>query len=149
MNLDPRLVALAEAVERGAVVAPIGILTGAGLVQGTPVTYAAFYEASTISIGRQLARAMPSRELKSYDGREADLWAHLRGRINPAMSALGDPSQPDTLALNIAPAQCTLGTTVLHVPAVRVPLSAVDTWWVSDFIPEQKTPMFVGFTVGL
>ena len=39
--------------------------------------------------------------------------------------------------------------TTLHVPALRVPLTSILTWWVTDFVTQKENPSSVGFGVGV
>lgn len=144
---DPRLLAIAAAAERGETVLPMGMLAGGWLVQGTPVSYARFYEQTSHNVAKQLHAAMPAAERKRWQGRDAELWGDLSPRIARAMSSLGDPSVLDVVALNIAPARAVVNDTTLHIPALRVAVSSISTWWVTDFLTQKESPTSIGIGV--
>lgn len=126
---------------------PMGMVVGGWLVQGTPVSYAKFYEVTSFNLATQLHHQLPIKEQRSYADRNDAFWADFGPRVNRGMSSLGDPSVTDGTALNIAPAQVAVNDTTLHVPALRVPLTSILTWWVTDFITQKSNPSPVGFGV--
>ena len=146
--MDQRLITLSETVERGDPVPPMGFLVGSWMIQGTPVSYAKFYEASAGNLAQQLLDNMPADQKRQLGRNQSDAWAHLYPRAQRALAAFGDPG-PDAAALNVVPAQAASGDTTLYIPALRIPIDAISSWFPVSFIThrQQATSWGIGVVI--
>ncbi|WP_427133998.1 hypothetical protein [Pseudarthrobacter sp. S9] len=128
--VDGRLKALIATAERDETCPGVCVIVGSWVIQGRPVSTAEFMRATYRDYVRQVATPVGSKISGNKEERSRLMGEHLR----PFMAAFGYKSDADALALSLADASVSGSTgPVLKVPALRIPVSAVQTWWSAGF----------------
>lgn len=149
-SVDGRLKALIATAERDEKCPDISVIVGSWVIQGRPVSTAEFMRATYRDFVRQVVKTPEGRSMKGTQEERSKLMGeHLR----PFMAAFGYKSEADTFALSIADASVSGSTgPILKVPALRIPVSAVQTWWSAGFEVDQNRSyggggVAVGFSI--
>jgi hypothetical protein len=144
-NVDPALLSLAAAAERGDECPYIYALTGGWLIAGLPTSAKSFREATEHDLGRQLAHA----KTRDFRGSQEQLQAMVHDRLQPMMAAFGPEEATGTGdVLNLVKASVTTPVgQVLQVPALRIQLSYVGAWWAARPIGNPAPPRAGGSAV--
>lgn len=145
VHMDGRLQSLIEAAERGERCPDTYVLVGSWIIQGLPVSTDQFMRITHSDFHRQVADTREARKMKSPQERDQLISQHLA----PLMATFGPATPQDGLALSVANAAVS-GITgpILHVPALRVPVSAVQAWWSAGFTVDQNRGYSGGVGVG-
>jgi hypothetical protein len=144
-NVDASLRSLAAAAERGDECPYIYALSGGWLIAGLPTSAKSFRDATEHDLGRQLAHA----KMRDFRGSQEQLQGMVQGRLQPMMAAFGSSdAAPDEGVLNLVKASATtpIGQ-VLQVPALRIQLAAVGSWWAARPIGNAAPPRAGGSAV--
>jgi hypothetical protein len=146
IQVDGRLQSIMEAAERGETCPAIYLLVGGWVVQGRPVSTAEFMNITYWDYHRQVAESREGRKIsKSVEERDRLIGQHLA----PVMAAFGHSSPQDGVALSIANATVSgLSGPNLLVPALRVPVGAVQTWWAAASTVDPARGYSGGVAVG-
>lgn len=124
--VDGRLKALIATAEQDEKCPNIYVIVGSWVVQGRPVSTAEFMRTTYRDYVRQASKTPEGRKMK--DGKE--MGEHLR----PLIGAFGYKSEADTLALSVADASVSGASgPILKVPALRIPIHAIQAWWSAEF----------------
>ena len=148
--MDARLCDLIVAIEAGqAHPRVITLLTGSWLLQGEPVSTERFRQVSHDSLYNSVAKRREIRKFRGTDKERSELVLDV---TNPIVAALERAGREDNATLNlIEVAIAGQSGPSLHPPAVRVPVSAVTAWWITDFETKKSGSgggaFFVGFDV--
>lgn len=150
--MDQLLAEVAAAAERGDPVPRLRLSTNTMLVTGQPVSSRRFIELTNGALQRDFAgyfreqdKRLPRKERRD----QAALTAESQRYSEHNMSALLAPEQPGG-AVCIEGATCWpwAGGDGIQLPAVRIPVSSVDLWWVAGGTtlkaPSQGGSWFVG-----
>lgn len=132
-TIDPLLLNLLEAAERGETCPPLVAVVGTWIVQGRLVSTSAFLEANREHVQKRILSGLKLRDRSNplADERASQI-------ASQHLSPLGSDEGAMPLCLSFLDATLASGATV-SVPAIRVPVSAVDSWWVSDhYVEGQK-----------
>jgi hypothetical protein len=145
-HVDGRLQSLIEAAERGERCPDIYVLVGSWVIQGLPVSTAEFMNITYGDYYRQVADTRDARKLsRNPDERDRLISQHLA----PYMATFGNAGPQDGLALSVAHASVSGSTgPILQVPALRVPIGAVQSWWSAGFTVDQNRGYSGGVAVG-
>ncbi|MDQ0733123.1 hypothetical protein [Arthrobacter sp. B1I2] len=132
--IDPHLQAIVKAAEGGADLYRIVVVCGATVYVGKPVSTSTFAERNFKEFGVEFFKDAGNWKTSRQ---EKDLIADQKAReILDAMSP-GD-TMPTLDVLSLSPAQVVPGgMTSYEVPAVRVHLHQIDSWWVAPFVEHQ------------
>jgi hypothetical protein len=129
--IDGRLKALIATVEREETCRPVCVLVGSWAIQGLPVSTAEFMRATYRDYVRQVMKTPEGRRM---DGNKEDGSKLMGDHLPPFMSALGRPSDANALSLSIKGASVSGATgPILEVLTLRIPVSAIQTWWATGF----------------
>ena len=143
-TVDPHLQAIVEAAEAGGHLYRIVVVCGSTVYVGTPISTSAFSERNFKEFGVEFFKDAGNWKTSRQ---EKELIADQRAKeVLDAMS----PAHilPSTGVLSLSPAQVFPGgMTSYEVPAVRVHLHHVDSWWVAPFVEHQAK--FRGGGVGV
>lgn len=135
-KIDGRLRALIATAEREETCPTVCVLVGSWVIQGRPVSTGEFMRATYRDYVRQVMKTPEGRKM---DGNKADRSKMMSEYLRPLMSSMGYPSDADSLSLSIADASVSGSTgPILKVPALRVPVSAIQTWWTAGFEVDQN-----------
>lgn len=146
IQVDGRLRSVMEAAERGEKCPDVFLLVGGWVVQGRPVSTAEFMNITYWDYHRQVAESREARKMsKSPEERDRLIGQHLA----PVMAAFGNASPQDGMALSIANATVSgLAGPNLQVPALRVPIGAIQTWWAAASTVDPTRGYSGGVAVG-
>lgn len=129
--MDDVLVAIAQAAEKEQARPPLlYLLAGNSLFVGTPAPSKSFVEASQTALGEGFYDALRPKKKEmeaAYQSAlsQATIAAQpLHDRPN------GDDGKPTAITLVAAQVWPASGGDGVELPAVRVPLAAVDGWWI-------------------
>lgn len=133
--MDGRLKALIATAEQDETCPGVCVIVGSWVIQGRPVSTAEFMRATYRDYVRQTANTAVGRKISgNKEDRSTLMGEHLR----PLMAAFGYKSDADVLALSLADATVSGSTgPSLKVPALRIPVSAVQAWWSAGFEVDQ------------
>lgn len=142
--IDPHLQAIVQAAEDGATLQRVVVVCGSTVYIGIPSSTAHFTNSNISAYAAEIAKDVggwkTSRQEK--DTIATQKAEELLGTISPP----GD--LPTTHVLSLCPAQVFQpGLTSYEVPAVRVHLQQVDSWWIAPFLDHQTK--FRGGGVGV
>jgi hypothetical protein len=130
--LDAQLLAITEAAEAGRPCPPLKIMAGAQVLMGNPGSSAGFAEAMERGLAEEYYNARkPSK--KQMENVYSESMEHSRGIMNSLDFGKngGDASAPTAVTLFDAQWWPTSKGDGLQLPAIRIPLDAVDAWWVA------------------
>lgn len=133
--MDPLLLNLLAAAERGEKCPPLVVVTGTWVIQGALVGTTAFLEASQTHVYDKLIRLWGSAERKNPMSPEDA--AQIAGQRLAPLGISGGAVSPSLSLIEVT----LTGVTTLSVPAMRVPLAAIDAWWVTDHAVETQQPV--------
>lgn len=134
--VDGRLQSMVEAAERGETCPDIYVLVGSWVIQGVPISTAEFLKLTHSDYYSQVAETREARKL-SRDPAERE--RVINEHLAPYMSTFGASTDQDAAALSIRnPAISGSSGPIIHTPAMRVPLSAVQGWWSAKFTVDQN-----------
>jgi hypothetical protein len=135
--VDTRLVLLVEAAERGDDCPFIRMIAGGWLLQGQPASTETFLTQTHRGLYEELADSKEGRRLR---GSQADKHAVLGAAVAPMVNALGGPGLSSLDALSLVDASAyPPGAPTIHMPTIRVPLSAVSAWWATGFSTDKSS----------
>jgi hypothetical protein len=132
--IDPHLQAIVRAAENGATLQRLVVVCGSTVYVGIPTSTANFSDTNVGAFAAEIVKDVggwktPRQEKEKIAGQQA---IDLMEAISP-----GD-TLPSTEVLSLCPAQVfPSGMTSYEVPAVRVHLHRVDSWWVAPFLEHQ------------
>lgn len=135
-SLDPKLLSLAESVEQRGTGPRIYLQTAAAIMMGTPVSSEKFDE---VTYTKMYLASMPQFQRVSED--EAEKSASDQMRFFEQREDNGST----TLSLVDVIQDSHVGYS-LEIPAIRVPLQHVLSWWAVDHV--TKTPKSSGGFMG-
>jgi hypothetical protein len=145
VQVDGRLQSLIEAAERGERCPDIYILVGSWIIQGLPVSTDQFMRITYSDYHRQVSETKEAQKVRNQQERDQLISQH----VSPLIGAFGLGSRQDGLALSVANAAVSGSTgPVLHVPALRIPVTAVQSWWSASFSVDQNRGYSGGVGVG-
>ena len=134
-TIDPLLLNLLEAAERGEKCPSLVVVAGPWIIQGTLVGTAAFLETCQLNAHDQLMELWGSPERKNPMSPE-----DAAQIATQSLAPLGTAGGPGSPSLGLTKATLT-GAVTVSVPAIRVPLTAITAWWVTDHqVKEPKLP---------
>lgn len=141
---DPHLQAIVKAAEGGADLYRIVVVCGATVYVGKPVSTSRFADKNFEEFGVEFFKDAGNWKTARQ---EKELIADQKAReILDAMSPAD--TLPTLDVLSLSPAQVFPGgMTSYEVPAVRVHLHQIDSWWVAPFVEHQAK--FRGGGVGV
>lgn len=144
--MDKRLLALSESAERGESCPVLNVLSGSWLISGSPCTTRKFMEATHANFYQQVVN---TTELRRYKNEEQHLRHDILKQTNPMMTTFDQgPHEPEE-AISLLNATVVASTgPALKVPALRVQLGSVGSWWVTDFRADQEFSYVGGVGVG-
>lgn len=126
-SLDPKLLSLAESVERSEAGPRIYLQTAAAIMMGTPVSSAKFDE---VSYTKMYLAAVP--DFRTFSEEEAEKSASSQ------MSFFEQREDDGLTSLSLVDVvQDSHVGYSLEIPAMRVPLQHVLSWWVVDHVTKQ------------
>lgn len=134
--IDPALLCLLAAAERGEETPSICLLTGSWMVQGQPARSGDFGRLSGQAWWGQLAA---TRDVKKFRGTEDEKVAMIRQKLNPLLATIIAWESPGIVPV-LTLVRCVIGGGVgatFEMPTLRVPLSSVQAWWVTEFSVNQ------------
>lgn len=145
-DIDGRLISLVEAAERGENCPDVCVLVGSWVVQGLPIGTKQFLEITYADYWREVSSINEVRRIKNPNERNHFVGQHLA----PFMATFGPESPQDKLSLSLTNASVS-GTTgpIIQVPALRIPVAAVQTWWSAKFTVDQNKPRGGGVGFGI
>lgn len=144
--MDKRLLALSASAERGEDCPVLNILSGSWLISGSPCTTRQFMEATHSNFYQQAAS---TTELRRYKNQEQQLRQDLLSQTNPLMKTFDQGAHAPEDAISLVNATVVASTgPALKVPALRVQLDSVGSWWVTDFRTDQQFSYIGGVGVG-
>jgi hypothetical protein len=133
--VDAHLIAIARAAEAGLECPPLRVVMGGVAAWGVPCASSEFLEASREPMVEQYAealRARPRRERKEqFVDPEHLADEHLQNVHWPRPEA-DDPTAVTLADVYLWPLA---GGEPLELPVVRVPIDAVETWWIAGERP--------------
>ncbi|NAZ84695.1 hypothetical protein [Kineococcus indalonis] len=143
-SLDLALTRIALAAERGEECPPLVLIAGGWLIQGTPVSTQAFYEATYRVTYNDLAASAEARRLRVQPHEKEQI---LTDTTRNQLLALGDPAGLEGSALNLLQASAyPPGAPAVNTGAMRVPFAGIASWWATGFSTDkQQTSSSVGF----
>jgi hypothetical protein len=143
-TIDPHLQAVVRAAESGADLYRIVVVCGSTVYVGKPVSTSTFASKNFEEFGAEFFKDAGNWKTSRQ---EKELIADQKAKqILGAMSP-GD-ALPTLDVLSLCPAQVFPGgMTSYEVPAVRVHLHQIDSWWVAPFVEHQAK--FRGGSVGV
>jgi hypothetical protein len=131
-QVDAQLVALARAAEEGEQCPPVRVLAGNQLFLGQPKASSVVFDnvyAEALAQARRTLDRRSRSEKKADPGDPDALAAPFLDPLRESLTASGEDGVPT--ALTLAPAQWwPMAGDGLAVPVLRIPLNAVDAWWV-------------------
>jgi hypothetical protein len=142
--IDPHLQAIVQAAENGANIHRVVVVCGSTLYIGIPTSTSHFANANIAAFASELAKDVggwkTSRQEKETLATERA--EQLLAPITPEQNLSTEH------VLSLCPAQVfPPGLTSYEVPAVRIHLQQVDSWWVAPFLDHQAK--FRGGGVGV
>ncbi|PRY10758.1 hypothetical protein [Kineococcus rhizosphaerae] len=143
-SLDPVLLRLVQAAERGEECPPLVLIAGGWLIQGSPVSTEAFYDVTYRVNYNELAGSPEARRLR---GRPEEKERILEDATRKQLAPLGEPIGLGGAVINLLRASAyPPGAPAVNTGAMRVPLAAVASWWATGFSTDkQQTSSSVGF----
>lgn len=143
-QIDPHLQAVVQAAENGAVLQRVVVVCGSTVYIGIPTSTSNFAGANVKAFAAEMVKDVggwktPRQEKEVIAAKQAK---ELMETLSPGESL------PTLDVLSLCPAQIyPSGMTSYEVPAVRVHLHQVDSWWVAPFLEHQAK--FRGGGVGV
>lgn len=131
-GIDPLLLNLVAAAERGETCPPLVLVVGTWIVQGQLVSSARFLEET-----RQHIQQRVLGSLRAKDRANPETRARATQIASEHFGPLGTVERPSHLALSFLDATLANSVTIT-VPTLRVPVGAVDSWWVTDHYVETE-----------
>lgn len=145
VQMDGRLQSLIEAAERGDRCPDIKVLVGSWIIQGLPISTDQFMRATYADYHRQVAETREAQKIRNQQERDQLISQH----ISPLINAFGMGSPQDGLALSVANAAVSGSTgPIIHVPALRIPVGSIQSWWSASFGVDQNRGYSGGVAVG-
>jgi hypothetical protein len=136
-GVDVGLRELSLRAESGEEVAPLNVLAGGWLVQGRVVSSQAFVDATYQSTYNDLAASNAARKLRA---RKEELERILVQATEDRLHEFRIP-QIDLAHINMIDANAYMpGAPTIYIPAMRVALSSVTSWWVSPWSQGEPGP---------
>jgi hypothetical protein len=129
--VDTQLVRLVRAAEAGQRCPPVRVFAGSALYLGTPgpsSVFAEFMREPLAEVYTEVLSKRPRRERKQDPG---DPWAMASEALEVLSPARPDDGEPTALTLLRAQWWPVGPGDGLNVPAIRIPLAAVDSWWLA------------------
>ena len=143
ITIDPLLLNLLEAAERGEKCPPLVLVVGTWIVQGKLVSTTSYLEENQAHVQKRVLSG-----LKAGDRAHPAAESSAAQVASQHLGALGTADGATPLCLSIIDATLASGATTITVPAIRVPVSAVDSWWVTDHYVEGQKVRGGGVGVG-
>lgn len=143
ITIDPLLLNLLEAAERGEECPPLVLVVGTWLVQGKLVSTSRYLDENRAHVQKRVLSGLKARD-RANPAAESSAAQIASQHLAPL--GLADGATP--LCLSIIDATLASATTI-SVPAIRVPVSAVDSWWVTDHYVEGQKMRGGGVGVGI
>ncbi|MBP2215965.1 hypothetical protein [Arthrobacter sp. CAN_C5] len=142
--IDPHLSAVVQAAENGAVLQRVVVVCGSTLYVGIPVSTAKFTHTNLTEFGVEFFK-----DAGNWKTPRQEKEAIADQRANEVIRAISpEDSTPTMDVLSLCPAQVLpAGMASYEVPAVRVNLHQVDSWWVAPFV--EHPAKFRGGGVGV
>lgn len=129
--IDPALLCLLAAAERGEETPRISLLTGSWLVQGQPTRSRDFVSHSADVWWAEVAA---TSTVKEFRGTEDEKVALIRRCVDPLSATVNAWESPGVPVLTLLWGVIAGGVgATFHMPTLRVPLSSVQAWWVTRF----------------
>ena len=142
--IDPHLQAIVQAAESGANLHRVVVVCGSTLYVGIPVSTAQFANVNIAAFAAEIAKDVGGWKTSRQE-KEALATERAEQLLAPIAP---EQNLPTELVLSLCPAQVfPPGLTSYEVPAVRVHLQQVDSWWVAPFLDHQAK--FRGGGVGV
>lgn len=142
--IDPLLLRVVQAAQRGEECPPLVLIAGGWLIQGAPVSTEAFYEATYRVNYNELAGSSEARRLRVRPEEKEKI---LEDATRQQLLALGDPSGLEGAVINLLRASAyPPGAPAVNTGAMRIPLTAVASWWATGFSTDKaQTSSSIGF----
>lgn len=141
--MDLRLQALADSAEREQPVPGVCLLVDGWLVQGTPVSTRHFLGLTHSNLNHLARSALGHRDEKALRAKlsEDQIWGLLSEQTLPLVAALETPNHGPAGGLNLAPVLLAGSFGDIETVGVRIPLTAINAWWVGSFrhIPRRTS----------
>lgn len=143
-EIDPHLQAVVRAAENGANLLRVAVVCGSTVYVGIPVSTSKFAETNLTAFGAEFFKDAGNWKTSRQ---EKEVIADQKAKEVMKAISPGD-SLPTLDVLSLSPAQVfPSGMTSYEVPAVRVHLHQIDSWWVAPFVEHQAK--FRGGGVGV
>ncbi|TCK22773.1 hypothetical protein [Pseudonocardia endophytica] len=136
-GIDPGLAAIIQATEQEQPGPQwINLLAGPWLVQGRPVSAAAFVDGTRDSLFNSVWNTPDARRFRGSDAEKRQI---ILQDLQPAMGVVEQSAHVAAAVLHLVDVTIVTATgPSLHPPVIRIKANSVDAWWVTDF--EVKQP---------
>lgn len=128
--MDPRLRALAAAVEQGAPGHPVVLIIGPWVAQGRVTSSVEFLERSVNEIALEQVAAMPHAQRRKIETEEDTAsWQGILANVHQMTMPIRSAEEGESLCLADVTFSGPIGT--LSTAVSRVPLDSIDAWWIA------------------
>lgn len=132
-EIDPLLMNILNAAERGEKVPKIVLVVGPWVVMGSPVSTERFRQLTNESLADTTWKTAKIR-----DRARADSKSQAATLAAGYLAAMGGGDSNNQVSISIESALMVNGISI-RIPAMRVPLASVDSWWVTTHTAEAQS----------
>lgn len=146
--MDAQLLELVRAAEAGKRCPPVRVFAGGALYIGTPGPSSVFAEFMRQPLAAEYGEVLSKRPRRERIQDPGDPWGMASEALEVLSLSTRDEAEPTALTLLRAQWWPVGPGDGLNVPAIRIPLEAVDSWWLAGGstakAPGSGPSMFAG-----